>query len=169
MEKGKLLHEALTKSVIGAFYEVYDRLGYRYPERYYKAALERELHLRGHVVEREVLVEVRYKGILLGMKRLDMLVDHVLVLEVKSGHDMHHSFRKQLLLYLGATRLELGLVLNFGPKPQFERVISSRDYLGLEGGIRPRGPRLQRSPRQPGWPGIELEDPLENHCEEEDA
>jgi GxxExxY protein len=166
MQKGKLLHATLTRSVIGAFFEVYDRLGYRYPERFYKTALEHELRLRGHLVEREVLVEVRYKGIVLGMKRLDMRVDHVLVLEVKSGRDMHHSFRSQLLSYLEAVRLELGLVLNFGPKPQFERVISSLDYHKLQEGQRPRHPR---SPRPPAWLEVELDGPLGDDLTNDDG
>jgi GxxExxY protein len=113
----------LTHSVIGAFYEVHNNLGFGFLERFYVMALERELRERGHTVAREVLVRVLYKGQELGCQRLDLIVDEKLVIETKAGSELHKSATRQLYNYLKATNLELGLVLHFGPEPKFYRVI----------------------------------------------
>jgi len=118
-----LLHERLTHSIIGAFYEVYNTLGCGFLENLYMAALERELLRRGHRVARELSVRVTYKGDELGQQRLDMVVDDILVIEAKSTHVLHPSASRQLYNYLRATNLELGLLLHFGPEPHFYRVI----------------------------------------------
>ncbi len=84
MTNHELIEEALTYSVIGAFFEVYNELGFGFLEHLYVLALERELIARGHPVRREVWVEVMYKGNVLGRQRLDMVVDDKLVIEAKS-------------------------------------------------------------------------------------
>ena len=76
MATSPLLEESLTRSIIGAFFEVYNTLGFGFLERLYVLALERELTQRGHYVEREFRVRVIYKGDLLGIQRLDLVVDH---------------------------------------------------------------------------------------------
>jgi GxxExxY protein len=120
----KHLPEAqLTGSVIGAFYEVYNTLGFGFLEHIYKAALERELLARGHKVAREVAVVVLYKGHPLAVQRLDMIVDDKLVVESKSTAELHPSARRQLHNYLRATILEVGLLLHFGLQPKFYRVV----------------------------------------------
>jgi GxxExxY protein len=121
-----LLDEKLTHSVIGAFYEVYRQMGFGFAEYLYTAALERELLTRGHEVAREVFVMVRYKNEDLGKQRLDMVVDHRLVVEAKATHDLHRSARHQLYNYLRATRLKVGLLLHFGPRPLFYRIVCSK-------------------------------------------
>lgn len=118
------LHKGeLTHSVIGAFYEVHNNLGFGFLERFYVMALERELLERGHRVAREVSVNVFYKGQELGSQRLDLIVDERLVIETKAAFELHKSATRQLYNYLKATNLELGLVLHFGPDPKFYRVI----------------------------------------------
>lgn len=96
------------------------------------AALERELRVRGHRVARELAVRVRYKGEEIGMQRLDMVVDDVLVVEAKATHVLHESATRQLYNYLRATNLELGLLLHFGPRAQFFRVLCERHYKSRE-------------------------------------
>jgi GxxExxY protein len=125
---GHLRHEKLTHSVIAAFYEVYNTLGCGFLETLYLAALERELRKRGHEVARELSVRVVYKGEELGSQRLDMVVDNVLVIEAKSTHALHPSASRQLYNYLRATNLELGLLLHFGPRPQFYRVFCENTF-----------------------------------------
>ncbi len=120
---GKLIHEELTGSVIGAFFEVYNSLGYGFLEHVYVAALERELRARGHEVGREVTVAIHYKGEPIAHQRLDMVVDEMLVVETKSTRDLHPSAVRQLFNYLRATGLEVGLLLHFGPEPRFYRVV----------------------------------------------
>jgi GxxExxY protein len=123
MPERELIEEHLTKSVIGAFYEVYNTLGYRYLEQVYLAALERELRERGHAVGREVWVPVHYKGEVISRQRLDMIVDERLVVEAKSTQELHKSAPRQVYNYLRATRLQVGLLLHFGPDPAFYRLV----------------------------------------------
>ena len=127
MATGELIHERLTHSVIGAFYEVDNSIGFGLLEPLYAAALTIELRKRGHTVAREVGVRVSYKGAEIGRQRIDMIVDDVLVVEIKSTTELHPSARRQLLSYLCATHLELGLLLHFGPKARFHRVFARHD------------------------------------------
>ncbi|MFL5563153.1 MAG: GxxExxY protein [Gemmatimonadaceae bacterium] len=126
MARGELIHERLTHSVIGAFFEVYNTLGFGFLEQIYLGALTVELRERGHRVDREMSVRVMYKGTAIAWQRLDMIVDSALVVEVKSTTELHSSARRQLLSYLCATRLEVGMLLHFGPKASFYRLVSER-------------------------------------------
>jgi GxxExxY protein len=122
----KLLGEELTHAVIGAFFEVYNTLKYGFLESIYLGALAHELGLRGLVVEREAGVPVWYKGADVGLQRLDMLVNKSLVLELKSSPNLNKEAPRQLLSYLRATRLEVGLLLHFSPSgARFYRVVNS--------------------------------------------
>jgi GxxExxY protein len=122
MPRGDFVHERLTYSVIGAFFEVYNTLGFGFLEHLYVMALERELAARGHRVAREVSVPVSYKGEELGRQRLDMIVDEMLVVETKAGYDLHKAAARQVYNHLRATKLEVGLLLHFGPEPAFYRL-----------------------------------------------
>jgi GxxExxY protein len=133
MTRVELFEGQLTRSVIGAYYEVYNNLGFGFLERFYVTALERELLERGHKVAREVSVNVLYKGQELGSQRLDLIVDERLVLETKATSDLHKSATRQLYNYLRATNLELGLLLHFGPEPKFYRVICRHQREDPEG------------------------------------
>ena len=123
MTRGDLIEESLTRSVIGAFFEVYNTLGFGFLEHLYVMALERELRARGHRVAREVWVRVIYKDDELGIQRIDMIVDDKLVVEIKASSKLHESATRQLYNYLRATNLEVGLLLHFGTKARFYRQI----------------------------------------------
>lgn len=123
MLRQPLLHGRITDSIIGAYYEVYKRLRGGGAEHLCKKALEIELRARGHVVQREVAVLVYYKGHEIGTQRLHMLVDGKVVVEVKSTMELHPAARDQLFNYLRVTGLQVGLLLHFGRKPSFHRVI----------------------------------------------
>ena len=123
MTQGELIEAALSRSVIGAFFEVYNTLGYGFLEHLYVLALERELLARGHRVGREVGVRVMYKGEELGCQRLDLIVDDKLVVEIKSTQELRKSATRQLFNYLHATNLEIGLLLHFGAEARFYPVI----------------------------------------------
>jgi GxxExxY protein len=125
MSRINLIEERLTRSVIGAFFEVYNSLGFGFLEHIYVMALERELLARGHRVAREVSVHVRYKGHVLGIQRIDMIVDERLVVETKSTLELAKQAQRQVFNYLRATNLEVGLLLHFGPEARFYRLISS--------------------------------------------
>lgn len=123
MARGELIEERLTQSVIGAFYDVYNALGFGFLEHVYVMALERELLDRGHIVAREVWIPVHYKGIELTKQRLDMLVDDRLVVEAKATRQLPPVAERQVNNYLRATQLQVGLLLHFGEKPGFHRVV----------------------------------------------
>jgi len=126
MPKRPLIYEELTESVIGAFYEVYNTLGFGFLEHIYMMALERELRARGHEVAREVWVTVFYKGEPLRKQRIDMIVDGKVAIEGKSTYRLREDATLQLQNYLHATHLRVGLFLHFGPKPKFYRLIATR-------------------------------------------
>jgi GxxExxY protein len=121
----ELLHRQTTDAIIGAFYEVYNTLGFGFLEHIYVMALERELIARGHHVAREVAVRVMYKGEELATQRLDMIVDGLVIVETKSTLDLHKAARRQVYNYLKSTNLEVGLLLHFGPVASFYREIRS--------------------------------------------
>ena len=124
MTENGLLEESLTYSVIGAFFEVYNTLGFGFLEHLYVLALEQELIARGHKVRREVWVDVTYKGKLLGRQRLDMIVDDKLIVEVKSTYQLRKEEARRVYSYLHATKLVVALLLHFGPEAKFYRMVS---------------------------------------------
>ena len=126
--EGGLLEEALTHSVIGAFYDVHRELGFGFREYLYALALERDLVAKGHRVDREVAVMVYYRGEPLAWQTLDMIVDEKLVLETKATERLHPSATRQLFSYLCGTNLEVGLLLHFGREPKFYRVICENRF-----------------------------------------
>ena len=118
MAQHELIEEALTYSVIGAFFEVHNTLGFGFLEHVHVMALERELLARGHRVGRQVCVTITYKGEERTTQRLDMVVDHKPVVEIKATAELHKSAPRQVYNYLKATNLEVGLLLHFGPEPR---------------------------------------------------
>ena len=94
-------------------------------------ALERELRWRGHRVAREVWVTVMYKGEELGKQRLDTVVDDVLLVETKATYELRKDDTRQLYSYLCAMKLDVALLLHFGPEPQFFRINGPGDVRRL--------------------------------------
>ena len=120
---GGLLHEELTHSIIGAFYEVNRRLGPGYREYIYALALERELKARGHHVDREVAVMVYYRGEPLARQVMDMIVDQRVIIDDKVTDRLQQADSLQLFGYLCAPDFEVGLVRYFTRLPRFHRVV----------------------------------------------
>jgi GxxExxY protein len=123
MAPDPLIEQELTRSVIGAFFDAYNILGYGFLEHVYERALDKELRERGHRVAREVAVPIFYRESILAEQRLDMIVDGKLVVEIKSTQELNKSAGRQVYNYLRATNLEVGLLLHFGPTPQFHRLV----------------------------------------------
>lgn len=117
-----LAEEELTQLIIGAFFRVYNKLGFGFLEHVYTAALERELRRLGLRVAREYSVRVYYDGVELCQQRLDFVVNERVVIEIKSTTELHRAAPRQLLSYLRATNLEVGLLLHFGPEAKFYRL-----------------------------------------------
>jgi GxxExxY protein len=119
-----LIEREITGDVIGAFYEVYNQLGFGFLEFVYSLALEKELLRRGRTVGREVSVPVIYKGEILANQRVDMVVDDKVMVEIKSTETLHPKARRLTLNYLRSTPLEVGLLLHFGPRAHFYRFVN---------------------------------------------
>lgn len=130
MPKDELLEERLTESIIGAFYEVYNRLGYGFFETAYSKALAIELGYRGHDVHREVGVDLYYKGHRIGHQRIDLIIDEKVILEIKSSEDLPKGVYRQCYSYLRACGLQVGLILHFGPEPRIKRIRCRGAQLG---------------------------------------
>ena len=119
----ELLHQNLTDAIIKTFYEVYNELGYGFLERVYQNSLYLELKNKGFKVEAQKKIEVYYKGIEVGQYYADLIVEDLIILELKAADCIVKEFENQILNYLKGTNCEVGLLLNFGTKPEFKRKI----------------------------------------------
>ena len=116
-------HADLTEKIIGAYYDVYNSLGYGFLEKVYENALVIELRQRGFQVEQQESIEVLYRGHVIGEYFADIVVNGLVILELKAVQKLIDQHQAQLLNYLKATSYEVGLLLNFGPKPQHIRKV----------------------------------------------
>lgn len=124
--RGELLEAERVHAIVGAFFIVYNYFGGGgLSESAYTGALEYELTLRGHKVDREVMVPVYYKGKLVARQRLDMVVDNRVIVEAKATERLAPSAGAQLISYLRATTFQVGVLLHFGPHPKFYRFVDS--------------------------------------------
>lgn len=114
-----LLEAERTRAIIGAFYAVYSELGFGFLESIYARAMHQVLTERGMHVDREFPAPVFFRGQRLGVHRVDMLVDRRIIVEIKSAEFLTPTARRQLRNYLTALHLDVGLILHFGPKPEF--------------------------------------------------
>ncbi len=120
-----MLHEEITSEIIAAFYAVYNKLGYGFLEKVYENALMLELRKSRLKVLQQMPIEVCYEGHPVGEYFADMLVEDKVIVEVKAVESIIRAHEYQLVNYLRATSVEVGLILNFGPEPQFKRKIFS--------------------------------------------
>jgi GxxExxY protein len=118
-----LVHGELTREIIGAFFDVYNELGYGFVESVYQRALPVALAARGVRSEREVPLTVRFRGAVVGDYRADLVVDGRVIVESKVAEKILPVHEMQLLNYLRATGIVVGLVLCFGPRPTFRRLL----------------------------------------------
>jgi len=117
-------HAELTKAIIGAAFEVHRVLGRGFLEKVYEAALTRELRSRGHDVINQAEMAVTYKGEPVGVYYADILVDGAVICEVKALDKLTPAHEAQLLNYLKATGMKVGLLLNFGAeRVQVKRMV----------------------------------------------
>lgn len=125
---GSLLHKEITEQVLASFFGVYDEHGFGFAEAVYQRSLVVELQLRGLEVGREVRTEIVYKGVPVGLYRADLIVSGKVLVEVKSIATLGPADERQVINYLKATGIVVGMLLNFGPRPQFRRLIYSRAH-----------------------------------------
>ena len=127
-----MLHEEITGSIIRAFYTVYNTLGYGFLEKVYENALAHELTDRGFRIRQQMPIQVYYHGLCVGEYFADIVVNDCVVVELKSADGLPPQHTAQLINYLKATQIEVGLLLNFGPKPVFARRIFTNDRKRIE-------------------------------------
>jgi GxxExxY protein len=122
--KGEYKHSDITQQIIKAFYKVYNTLGYGFLEKVYENALAIELRCQGLSVVQRAPIKVRYNGQLVGECYADLLVQDKVIVELKTVEALTDEHHAQLLNYLKATEVQVGLLLNFGPtRPEVRRKI----------------------------------------------
>jgi GxxExxY protein len=121
------LHQDKTELIIQAFYKVYNTLGYGFLEKVYQNAMLIELRKMGFECKSQSPIKVIYETFIVGDYFADIIVDECIIIENKATEALIEDHEFQLINYLKATNIEVGLLLNFGKKPEFKRKIFSND------------------------------------------
>ena len=122
-----MLHEEITSQIIKAFYKVNNVLGFGFLEKVYENAMKLELTKMGLKVERQKNILVHYENVEVGNYFADLIVNDVVIVELKAAESLCEEHEAQLINYLKATNIEIGLLLNFGKKAEFRRKIFTND------------------------------------------
>jgi GxxExxY protein len=130
------LHSDITEKVLGIFFEVYNELGGGFLESVYQQALRIALIQAGLRVMSEIAIPVWFRGEIVGNFRADLIVNDCVLLELKAVGAFDREHEGQILHYLRATDFEIGLLFNFGPRPQFKRFILENEKKKIR--VRPR-------------------------------
>jgi GxxExxY protein len=127
-----MLEQTLSNQVIHCYYKVYNTLGYGFLEKVYENALYMELINNGFICKKQCPIKVRYNGVIVGEYFADIIVNDVLIIELKAAESLILEHEYQLINYLKATEIEVGLLLNFGKEPRFIRKVFSNERKLLE-------------------------------------
>lgn len=118
-----LKYSELTERIIGIFYDVYNELGYGFLESTYSSAMVVAMIEAGMHIDQEFPVPVWFHGKKVGQYFADLIVDRKIILELKAAKNLDSAHEAQLLHYLRATEFEVGILFNFGSRPQFRRLL----------------------------------------------
>lgn len=118
-----LLHRNVSDVIIKSFYNLYNELGFGFLESVYENALYYELCSNGLQPQKQVALDVYFKDQRVGEFKADLLIDEVIIIELKTEETLTRIHEAQLLNYLKATNIEVGLLLNFGKEPAFKRLV----------------------------------------------
>ena len=121
----KLAERELTERIIGVFFSVHNELGYGFLESVYENAMCVALREAGIEISRQVPFSIEFRGQVVGDYRADLIADQRVILEIKAIPALGQAQEAQLLNYLKASQIEVGLLLNFGPKAEFKRKVLS--------------------------------------------
>lgn len=122
MANAELLHRGITELIIKSFYEVHSEVGYGHLESVYKNCMIIAMQENGLRCATEVPYTVMFRGRKVGEYRADLVVEDVVIVETKTGQKLHEANHRQTLNYLKASKLQVGMLMNFGPKAEFERI-----------------------------------------------
>jgi GxxExxY protein len=128
-----LKHADVTEKIIGVFYDVYNELGYGFLECVYEESLVIALHEAGLSANRQIPLPVWFRGHKVGEFRADTLVENCVLLELKSARSLDPAHEAQLLHYLKSTEVEIGMLLNFGTRPRFRRLLFDNERKKIRG------------------------------------
>jgi len=131
-------HSDLTDKIIGAFYKVYNQLGHGFSEKVHENALVFELKREGLGLVQQAPIKAFYEATLIGEFIADILVNNAVIAEIKAIQLLSVEHEAQLVNYLKSTQIEVGLLLNFGPKAQYKRKIFDNNRKGLMNWTNPR-------------------------------
>lgn len=120
----------MTHKVIGAFFEIHKVLGFGFSEKVYENTLVIALNAKGLIVDQQYPIKVYFSGKIVGDYNADLLTSKSVLVELKSVKSLNDKHEAQLLNYLKATKIEVGLLLNFGPKAEFRRKVFDNDRKG---------------------------------------
>jgi len=116
-------HGELTDRILKAFHTVYHVQGYGFLEKVYENSMAIELRKGQMTVQQQFPISVYYDGQIVGQYYADLVVDDLVIVEIKALRRLLPEHEAQLLNYLKATPYEVGLLLNFGPKPEIRRKV----------------------------------------------
>ena len=122
-----LLHKSITDSILKVYYEIYNGLGYGFLEKVYQNAMYFQLKSLGYKVEAQKQINVYFKGQRVGEYYSDLIVEDVVIVELKTSELIMNIHVAQIINYLKATPIEVGMLLNFGEEPEFKRIIYTND------------------------------------------
>ncbi len=124
----QLKHKEITEKILFAFFKtVYPQLGYGFLEKVYENALAIALRIMGLKVEQQKKIAVFFQGHIVGEYFTDLLIEDAVIVEIKAVDHLTIEHEAQLLNYLRATPFEVGLLINFGPKPDFRRKVFNNE------------------------------------------
>lgn len=122
------LHSEITDKIIKAFYNVYNKLGYGFLEKIYERAMIIELSKFGLNCQSQFPIKVYYESKEVGEYYADIIVNNLIIIELKAAETLMQEHECQLVNYLKATNIEVGLLLNFGKEPQIKRKVFTNDH-----------------------------------------
>ena len=127
ISKMQLLQKDLTNKIIEAYYDVYNILGFGFLEKVYQNAMFLELRERGFYVEAQKQIKVNFKSVFVGEYYADFFINEKVIVELKAAECLVKENEAQLINYLRGTDIEVGILFNFGKKPEFIRKIFTND------------------------------------------
>lgn len=131
-DNSNFLHQEITEKIIKAFYNVYNTLGFGFLEKVYENAMMIELELLHLNCEKQKQLDVYYKNKKVGEYFADIIVNQKVIIELKAAESIIPEHQAQLLNYLKATQIEVGLLLNFGKTPQIKREIFQNQFKSVK-------------------------------------
>lgn len=132
MKTNNYLYSELTDTILKAFYIVYRSLGYGFLEKVYENAMEMELKKIGLKVKRQAPIKVYYDDQEIGLYYADLMINDKIIIELKAAEALCEEHEAQLVNYLKATDIEVGLLLNFGKKPEIKRKVFNAEFKNLK-------------------------------------